>query len=499
MAENEALTINENGKKSPALISAVYLYLALPILIFFIGWLKLWLAIPAVLILLAALYFALRSAPAIYMPEFNKNNLLTILVILVTAFIWLYFSGIGGMAYQNSDFLWRNAVFKMLVEEKWPVVIENAAPYFDSPVALIYYFAFWLPAALFGKVFGMSAGIAFQFVWAYIGIILTIYLLIAARKKLSVWPAFVFIFFSGLDVLGQFILINSSTFTWFNSSHIENWASGFQYSSFTTQLFWVFNQAIPAWLITLALYHQKDNRSIVFLYSFALLSCTLPAIGLLPFVVFFAISNIIRNYNCEKRFRENFFGIIKNLFTFTNVAGGGFVGIISFLFLRTNSSGQKAGFTDMKTYMASYLLFIFFEFLIYFILIYRAKPHTGLYYTTLISLLLIPLFKVGTSIDFVMRASIPALLLLCLMVIKAFDHYHIGKKRLLLSTLLLAVVIGGITAQHEIIRSLQITLAAHGDSSKYLTEPVDLITDGHRGNFFGTTDNSFFFEYMAKK
>jgi len=93
----------------------------------------------------------------------------------------------------------------------------------------------------------------------------------------------------------------------------------------------------------------------------------------------------------------------------------------------------------------------------------------------------------------------PALLFLCLMVIKALDQYHSDKKRLLLSTLILAVVIGGVTAQHEITRSLQITTAAHGDSSKYLTEPTNLIADGHRGNFFGITRDSFFFEHMAKK
>lgn len=35
---------------------------------------------------------------------------------------------------------------------------------------LIYYIGYWLPAAVVGKVFGLTAGYYFQYVWAIIGI-----------------------------------------------------------------------------------------------------------------------------------------------------------------------------------------------------------------------------------------------------------------------------------------------------------------------------------------
>lgn len=94
----------------------------------------------------------------------------------------------------NYDFGWRNGIFKTLVENRWPVILEQAEPYFDSPAAFVYYFAFWLPAALIGKVFGLSAGIHFQFIWALIGILLVFYFIMAARERLSLMPVFVSFF-----------------------------------------------------------------------------------------------------------------------------------------------------------------------------------------------------------------------------------------------------------------------------------------------------------------
>lgn len=491
--------MTEKSLQSSVIVRIAYVYLTLPFLIFIGGWFRPALAVPAILIVLGSLFFALRRAPKLWIPRLTRSSVMTIGILLAAAFVWLYFSGIGGYAYQNYDFGWRNGIFKTLVERRWPVIIEEAAPYFDSPVAFVYYFAFWLPAALVGKAFGLDAGIHFQFIWALIGILIVFYLIMATTERLSIMPIFVFIFFSGLDVCGSFLLTNSSTFTWFNAAHIENWVPGFQYSSFTTQLFWVFNQAIPAWLITLTLYHEKDNRNTIFLYSLSLLSCTLPAVGLLPFVFYFVISNLLRGYNRAETFGKNLKRMLRELFTFSNVAGGGLIGITSFLFLKTNASGQKIGTIFGKTSFAAYLLFIFFEFLIYFILIYRARPKGGLFWVTLASLLTIPLIRVGSSIDFVMRASIPALVLLCIMTISALDRYKSegAKPRyLMLAAVILA---GAITAQHEFTRSLQRTIGAGADKSSCLCEPLDLVSDPLRNNFFGNPEKSFFFRYIAKK
>ena len=237
----------------------------------------------------------------------------------------------------------------------------------------------------------------------------------------------------------------------------------------------------------------------MFLYSLSLLSCTLPAVGLLPLLCYFIIANLLRDYDREKAFGKNLKNMLRGLFTFTNIAGGGLIGITSFLFLKTNTAGQRIGTVFGKSSLASYLLFVFFEFLIYFIVIYRARPKGGLYWVTLASLLLIPLIRVGGSIDFVMRASIPALVLLCLMTIGALDRYKAEgtKPRYLL--LIAVILIGALTAQHELTRSVQRTVGAGADKSNILCEPLDLVGDPLRNNFFGNPENSFFFQHIAKK
>ena len=60
----------------------------------------------------------------------------------------------------------------------------------------------------------------------------------------------IMIFFSGLDIIGCFI--QEWNFQSFASIlHLEWWLEGFQFSSNTTCLFWVYNQAVPAWIATL--------------------------------------------------------------------------------------------------------------------------------------------------------------------------------------------------------------------------------------------------------
>ncbi len=143
----------EEAQKSGVIVRVAYVYLTLPILIFIVGWFRAYLAIPAILIVLGALFSAMRRAPRLWIPKLTRGNALTVGIIFAAALVWLYFSGIGGYAYQNYDFGWRNGIFKTLVENRWPVILEQAEPYFDSPAAFVYYFAFWLPAAPIGKVF----------------------------------------------------------------------------------------------------------------------------------------------------------------------------------------------------------------------------------------------------------------------------------------------------------------------------------------------------------
>lgn len=487
------------GSKIPVGLS--YLYLAIPMYIFMFGWLKLPLAIIMAALLSGGLYKALKNAPAMEVTFFARKQLPKLIMVVLIAAAWVYLSGIGGYSYQNQDHMWRNAVLAKLVSNDWPVIITETGEYFENPVALIYYFALWLPAACVGKMFGMAAAQTFLFWWCVAGVSLLFMLISGLNKKISPWLLIAFIFFSGLDAVGYFILHNSADHIWLDVNHIENWAYGFQMSSFCTQLFWVYNQAIPAWIITALLLCQKDNRSVIFIYSFSFLACSLPAIGMLPVLCCIGITRIVKTYDKTKPFKENLQGLCKEAFTFQNVFTGVPMALVSYLFFKANTSGT-VGFrkTDMERLRMTYLIFILLEFLVYYFAIFKTHKREPLYWVTLATLLIVPMISFGYHVDFVMRTSIPSLVVLFVMVTDSIEKNKAsGDKRtnLIIIALLLA---GGITAYHEIGRSVRRTAEHCENPDTVIDNPeIDLYEDGARRNFFGEYQDSLFFKYFAKK
>ena len=458
-----------------------YLYLVLPIFLFFTFWLK------PVYSIIAEIFIAYSILPIFLCPaaksrktgwEDYKKWIFCILIIS----IWVYFSGIGKFVYQNGDHAYRNSIFHTLVSEHWPIQYESLGEE-TRPVAFVYYFAFWLPAAVVGKLFSLPLGFLFQAIWAIIGISLTFGLICEIRGRIKIYELMIFIFFSGLDIVGSYILYaNAKIMT---PDHLEWWA-GMQYSSFTTQLFWVFNQAIPAWLITVLLLAQKNRKRLVFIYSFSILSCPLPAVGLIPILAYKAISC---GYHLELDIKKNFKKLIREISTFDNVVSGGLIGIVSYLFLSINNNAQTKEIIHFN--ITAYLLFLFFEVFIYFITIYKYCEKNGLYYICIVSLVWIPFFRVGSGGDFCMRASIPALVLLYLLVVETIEKSFEKKDFLTYIALLLILITGSITPIHEGIRTFQNTVS--GNLNQY---EIVLYTDSLKNNFYGYTNDSFFFQYL---
>ena len=104
------------------------------------------------------------------------------------------------------DHWWRNQTFQILVEYDWPVTKQVMMEDGVHTRGLIYYIGFWLPAACVGKLFGLTAGYCFQLLWAALGVGLVYYYICAYLKRLSVWPLFGLILFSGLDILGYYMI-----------------------------------------------------------------------------------------------------------------------------------------------------------------------------------------------------------------------------------------------------------------------------------------------------
>lgn len=462
-----------------------YLYLALPIVIFFIFWVKPIYGMPTVMLIFAALTRILCRDGMAKGRKPDKEEYKKLAVCLFLICIWVYFSGIGRFVFQNPDHLYRNAMFRILVDQHWPVIYERLGAYSGRPLALIYYFAFWLPAAVVGKLFTIEAGFTFQAVWAAAGVFLAFCLFCEFRGRVRMRYLAIFVIFSGLDIIGADVM--DMGFELFSKDHLEWWGVGLQYSSFTTQLFWVFNQAVPAWLITAMILVQKDRRTLVFIYSFAILSCTFPAVGMLPVLAYQAI---VCAYDHALDWKKNILKLIQEICTWENVACGGIIGIVCYLFLRNNSSGQVQEMAGIE--ITAYLLFLFCEVFFYFLLLFKYCAKCGLYYVSMLSLVLIPFVGVGTGGDFCMRVSMPALLIVYLYVTQMFDQCLEKKDYLMLAALVLVLAVGSITPVHEFTRTIENTQSGnlnHGEAVLYRGKLPN--------NFFGYADRSFFFKYLV--
>jgi len=494
-------------EKKDLLPFLIYLYLFLPFMIFIIGWTKPIVSIPVLIVLIVCFYRMVREFPELWLPKFSRENILKTILILFVIFVWVYLSGIGGFVFQNSDHSVRNGVFQLLVLEKWPVV-NFSIERFEQPIAHVYYFGFWLPPAIIGKLFGLAAGYFTQVVWASTGIFLFYYLIIAKYiQKIVLWPLLVLIFFSGLDILGIYLLGHIEGLGHIKSlehikglsntgitAHLEWWTGFglFQFSSMTTQLFWVFNQAVPAWLATLILLMQKNNRYIAIITALTMITSTLPFIGL----GILAICVIVKNFMSENIY-EQVRVSLRDIFTFENIIGGGMVGIISFLFLKTNNSNH-IGFNSISIrILIIWFLFYIIEAGIFIIVVWKYQKNNYLLFYSAIWLAICPLlFSVGMLNDLCMRGSIPALVIILLLVIDTINKCYLAKDFKTFTLIVIILAIGSSTPIREITRTTYNTVDRVRKSQPVACESKDpLEIDDYRGPI----KDNIFFDYLAKE
>ena len=497
--------VQDSAIMTPWMLRAVYIYLALPFVIFALGWMRLYISIPAVLIVGYGLYSIMRDTPAYPVPLRGRRTWIHWGVVLLIILLVTVFSGIGRLAYQNDDHIWRNAILEALCDYDWPIYETQEG---GTVVSLVYYIGYWLPAALFGKLFGLTAGHVALFLWTVLGLLLFYGIVSAYLRRYSVWVLLLFFAFSGLDIVIH--LTNGYFEALSGFKHLE-WARfTFQYSSFVTQLYWVFNQALPAWLFTVAILLQKNNRHMVFLLGLMPLCSALPFIGLLPIAACMALT---RRYAAavgsplsgKARFRA----WLRDTFTLPNVLCGGTSGILSVLYLFSSSrvSGMSAdgaaGFHlvwseeyyggDYNHFFWAYISFVFFEFLIYWLLILAYQKKNRLFYVIGGTLLIVPLFAVGLGYDFCMRASIPGLLVLFLLVADTLPRMIADWKLPLLIPLLVCLLIGLRTPFNEVARSIAETAQGNRDAGSF-----EIMKSTNEENFVQPIENSFFFRYIAK-
>jgi hypothetical protein len=446
------------------------LYLVLPFLLFVLGWLRLSIAIPVVLLTLWATWRLLSQLPITNYPLPAPR--VTSYLLLITG-IWLLLSGIGGYAFQNWDHHWRNAVFHDLIAYDFPVIYS--APEKGAIQMLVYYVGYFLPAAWVGKFLGWQAANFALFLWTWLGVLLVALQLGNILKTSPLKTALLLIFFSGLDAVGAALFARDYPTLFPPIQHLEIWSGNLQYSSFTTQLFWVFNQAVPAWLcITLladeSILHSPSTilyspSTILYspfpipfkllIFSFAFFFAPLAAIGLLPYLII----EIFKHTDFKAPF--------KNLRLDVLLASG-IIFLVSFLYFSSNTAAQERGLQSIA--LKDFLAFFLLEGGLLWLALAPLKWRDPRWAVTGLLLAIIPFIQFGSGRDFVMRASIAPLFYLMIMTGEAI--FSKTTPRLLLFTFYFLLALGSLTPLYEINRSVYRTVQYYSLESGQRAQPT---------------------------
>jgi len=442
------------------LVLAGMLYVCLPVMVFALGWLRLYYAIPVTAVLILFVYGSWKQlSGAVPAKSLFCSNTLTFWIVTASVvLLWVYLSGIGGLVWQNGDHVGRNPMFRDLCTQKWPLIIdlskENDAVQRvcgSGKVGYTYYFSWWLPVASVAKILSLgetSRNILLYF-YAAAGVFLTVYFICRKFNKCSYWIPLVFVFFSGADAIPSFLIYEPDI-----TQHIEWWSGLFQYSSNTTQLFWVFNQTIPVWLIVILMLQNDKNKYFLAVAALTFAYSPWAAMGIIPMALVM----------CYRQYR------IKDLINVFNIIVPLILIVFMGSFYLSGNNGEEGSIwscfgyypIDARRILLTYFVFILFEIGLYFIAMGRYAVKYELYYTILAELLIIP-FIVVRDYNFTMRASIPALFALMLFVMRFFiERAEKGKDnkdyRVRFAILLVAFILSSITPLHEINRVVRSTM-----------------------------------------
>lgn len=471
------------GKKlDKCMVSLAVIYIVFPTLLFLFGWIKFPIALFVSVLIIFLAISIIKSIEVDAEISITKNIRFWLFSFAIIA-VWTLFSGIGNFSYQTGDYSSRNPMFRDLGLYSWPVtydlsiqpdIVKNFTG--DAQNAMyVYYFTWWLPAASVARVLYTMGVETLQvenisnvvlYLWAVLGLCLTFYCLVRYLRKYSYWILSGFILFGGLDFFS--FLIKEMRLP--VNDHIEWWAGGacnyFQYSANTTQLYWVFNQSIPVWLIVAVLLNLRNSKNKAGWASLCVAYSPFATIGMVPIAVDAILhkdgnklkTRIQNAVSIENTLIPASMAIIFGLFYYLEIEAGA---ANSGLIMKTNS--------EFRTFTI-YVIFIIVEFLVYFCVMGKTARKYKFYFVTLIELLLFPLYRSGMYNDFTMRASIPALFILMVMCLQyVFEMEDAGekKKQKVMLTCLLA---GYLTSCTEIQRNVSETLNV--SQEEYLKEDV---------------------------
>ena len=412
----------------PWLYASIVLFLTIPLFMFFLGYLKLQVSIPLTLIFAGIVLYCVSDC--MNGPDGNKNwgsdkdlkiPLSYLIGFAVTALAVSFVSGAGEYIYALQDHEYRRAILRDLINYDWPVIYNYNTQTNPEVIkifgiasgqrAFSYYFIYWMPAALAGKAFGFNVGNFVLYLWNSIGIFLCLLSTSAVIKKVTAWVPFIFVFFSGLDIIPNLVyeLIHYSDWRWF-----EGFVTSMSYVSNFRELASVFNQMVPCFLVVAILLMSNNTRSMGL--TAGILFCYSPwaVFGILPMVAAFLFGKNLRASKISKT--------LYNTFSPANIASAVLILTIFGSYYMTNSGAVSYKgfaweyFSNPGWFILAYIVFILIEVIPFALILYKREKNNPVFIAAFATLLILPFYRVSEMNDFTMRGSMPALFFFCILL-----------------------------------------------------------------------------------
>lgn len=488
--------------------------------LFLFGWTRFLIAILATAAMIYGLVEMYKSFTKSKSDEadFVSIDVVTFVVVLLFLMLVGCYSGWGRYVIQAGDWGKHNAVLADLVNKDWPVYYQNNN---SGNSMLTYYIAQYLVPALIGKIYHdfRMAEVA-QYFWATLGLVLVYLNLIRVfkicRPFMQMVSAFILCFFSGPLLLAQKLVqyfVPTEIFMGGNDHYLA-WDGDIilQYSSNFVLLRWVFPQILVCWMTMLLLYeHRKELSHYVIFMLPAMLFGTLSFVGIMPICLGTAIYTIIAE-------RKDIVAVLKRLFSLSNILNAVFLGSIMISYFLGNVTGEKPDAISFRPIDYSgrgyiYIIFVGCMVMIYAICLFERNKRNIFYWLALVTLLVLPLFTMGSYNDLVMRTSIPALFIMMMLCVEYLDYsnnqgFYSMKPCLRVATVVMvvAMMIGAIHEQRELFDLIiyddwkELPDEINYGTLEYYTDKTNPeIPDDLKYNYYTyDLEKDFFYNYFAR-
>jgi len=377
-------------------------YLSISTLVFFSSWLLAPLSYLFSGLFVIVLFFWIKEVQLSeeLHQEINKRD---VFILVLSSLILSVLSGSGGFSFQSFDYIHQNAKLNDITKSDFPIYFKSANSY------ATYYFGYYIPPGLIIKYFNLQQYSIAYLIWTALGIFLGLGLLFVCINQSLKKLLSIFLFGGVFPFASSLINYFDRPLKLITSGYEPYTKMRLSFLSLMGNFVYVPNQIIPVLIVTPIVLFDLSKRNYIrpiFPISLTIFWSPFPFLGLL---VLNGCTLLVNEYkssfafiNMKKLFLNTFF----NVLTFSPLL----------VYFTSGLSELEMGFfyKFQENYIPKWLIFVFLEVLIFFYFLRKSNFFRTPLQISVISLCIIPLYKIGMGNDFCMRVSMPFLLVLYL-------------------------------------------------------------------------------------